>query len=174
MLEKYICPYFCLTIRDCLVSITYPVPKTSVFLMLGYLGLMFCHIFPLSLYSSTYLSILLIARETPASHQPSPEDNWEPPDTSVTCSLFCFWSWNGNLLCYHLDKICYGPAKLVKVRSALFLFGFSFLKIILNSKQVKQIGNHLFITSETGNTVTDVHRRNKWRNKRKAMFNLLH
>lgn len=51
--------------------------------------------------------------------------------------------------------------KLVKVRNALFLFRFSFKKIILNSKHVKQIGNHLLVMSETDSTVTDVHRRNK-------------
>lgn len=48
MLKKYIYPYVCLTIRHCLVSVTHPAPKTSVVLMLGYLGLMCCHILPLS------------------------------------------------------------------------------------------------------------------------------
>lgn len=125
MLEKCNCPYFCLTIRHCLVFITHPASKTSVVLMFGYLGLMFWYIVPLSLYSNTYLSILLIAREPPASHQPLLEDNLEPPNTSVACSVLCFWA---QMWTYFVTIwIKFGPTILLRWEVHCFYPGFLFL-----------------------------------------------
>lgn len=64
MLEKDICPYFCLTPRHYLKFITLEI-----------------------YHSSMYLSMLLVAKYPPASPHLPPEDTWEPPDPSVAYSL---------------------------------------------------------------------------------------